>query len=626
MKFKKGFTLLEVLIVVGITIVLSGVGISTYVNQQRIKLFDTTTQKIVGYLRYAQQKSMAQEDGNQWGVHFENPASGDDFYALYTGSSYVSAEETRYLPDGITFQTPSSGNAIDMSYEKLTGLLSGSSYKQIILQNTSGSTKNVLTCKQGLISYDQDVSICSAVVDDTPPVVSNVTASNVTYGSYVDSPFDLSADINEGQGGLLSCEYTINNGTNWYSATVGGYGPSYTCTKTDITSSDGTSLTLNMRGTSGGGTSTGTSIARTVDAIGPTCSDNWTDNWTANSPVNITITPNDARSGVASTKYCVDSSDVCYPSNIGTSASVSCASGSTCTQYTRYASWDNVNNVSSVYSKIVRQDREVPTDGTLTATPGSTQVSLSWTVASDTGSGLATLDTYKLVYSTSSSPAVNCTSGTQIYTGTSTSYLHTDLTNDTTYYYRNCAYDAVNNISTGSTASSTPHLLANGEVCSLGGDCTSDFCYVDEDGDRYDPGSGTKKCQANSQIAGTDCCDSDDRAYPGESTYYTSTNNCGSWDYDCNSSTSKNSDCSKQTVEKSSANSCYNKDKCGYTSYTRYITCTEESAGTASCGQSHSYHYCHSNTCYGYNAENECVAGTPGVYDDYSTSKTCGCK
>ena len=69
-KFKhKGFTLLEIIIVVGITTVLAGIGVSTYVNQQRAKLLDTAAQEIVGYLRYAQQKSMAQEGTNQWGIH-----------------------------------------------------------------------------------------------------------------------------------------------------------------------------------------------------------------------------------------------------------------------------------------------------------------------------------------------------------------------------------------------------------------------------------------------------------------------------------------------------------------------------------------------------------------------------
>jgi hypothetical protein len=524
------------------------VGIGFYVNQQKIKPLDNATQEIVSYLHYAQQKSVAQEQGLQWGVHFENPTSGSDFYALYTGTTYTTPIETKYLPAGIEFQTPAPGNSVDVSYEKLTGFLSGVSYKQIVLINSSGLTKNILTCQEGNITYNVSIDTCAGI-DTTPPTVSSITASNYSYGSYVSSPFNLSANISDAESGVSSCEYTINNGTNWYSAAVSGSGPDFTCTKTGITSSNGASLTLNMRATSKGGTGTGTSITRTVDALAPTCSDNWTDNWTASSSVNITISSSDTGSGVASTKYCIDTPNTCYPSTSYSSAiAVSCASGSTCTQYVRYAAWDNVNNASAIYSKTVRQDLQIPTasdnwtdnwtatspvtvtitpsdgsgsgiqttyycvdtantctpttvgtapsvscasgsictqyvryytkdnvnnvsstyskrvrqdlqgptDGTLTATPGNAQVSLSWTAASDSGSGLATSNTYKVVYLTSGYPAANCTSGTQIYLGTGTSCPHTGLTNGTPYYYRVCAYDAVNNISTGATASATP--------------------------------------------------------------------------------------------------------------------------------------------------------------------------
>jgi len=153
-KARIGFTLMELLIVVGITIVLAGVGISSYVNQQRIKLLDTSVQEIVGYLRYAQQKSMAQEGGNQWGVHFENPASGDDFYALYTGATYTSPEETRYLSSGIECESPTAGNSIDVSFNKLTGTSATSTTQSIIIKSVvTNSTTTISISGQGLISY-----------------------------------------------------------------------------------------------------------------------------------------------------------------------------------------------------------------------------------------------------------------------------------------------------------------------------------------------------------------------------------------------------------------------------------------------------------------------------------------
>ncbi len=99
-----------------------------------------------------------------------------------------------------------------------------------------------------------------------------------------------------------------------------------------------------------------------------------------------------------------------------------------------------------------KKDTTPPVDGTLTATPGSNQVSLSWSGFSDTESGI---NRYKLVYSTGTFPA-NCSEGTQLYSGINKSYVHKGLTNDTTYYYRVCAIDNKGNISSGVTASATP--------------------------------------------------------------------------------------------------------------------------------------------------------------------------
>ena len=198
---RKGFTLMETLIVIGITVAIAGIGISSYIGQQKAKLLDITAQEIVGYLRYAQQKAIAQEQGTYgavhgWGVFFANPIGGRGYYALYWGPDYmvlekndnlaerekhkiadifypfyafakvVSETERRYLPSGITYQAPGSDDAIAVLFEPLTGFLSTEfsypegSYQQIILEDTSGRTVNVLVCKQGLIASNSDLEIC----------------------------------------------------------------------------------------------------------------------------------------------------------------------------------------------------------------------------------------------------------------------------------------------------------------------------------------------------------------------------------------------------------------------------------------------------------------------------------
>ncbi len=195
-----------------------------------------------------------------------------------------------------------------------------------------------------------------------------------------------------------------------------------------------------------------------IDKSLPSTSDDVTAGWRATDQT-VTLTPTDTGSGVASTLYCVDSVNSCAPVTSGVSVSVTCAAGTVCTQYVRYASTDNVGNAEATKSSTSQIDKSTPTDGSLTPTPGDTQIDLSWSGFSDTGSGLDPADSYKLVYNQGGTfPSANCTDGTEIpAVTTQTLYSHTGLTNGLTYYYRLCGIDAVGNISAGATASGVPN-------------------------------------------------------------------------------------------------------------------------------------------------------------------------
>lgn len=81
--------------------------------------------------------------------------------------------------------------------------------------------------------------------------------------------------------------------------------------------------------------------------------------------------------------------------------------------------------------------------------------------------------------------------------------------------------------------------------CNGAGACGNNAvtCYPDADQDGFTSGTvvvcapcnGTTQKTAPS--AQSDCCDSDNRAYPGETAYYTVPDNCGSWDYNCDGTT-----------------------------------------------------------------------------------------
>ncbi len=203
----------------------------------------------------------------------------------------------------------------------------------------------------------------------TPPVAGTVAVSPDT-GTYTSGSPTITAVFTGNA--VTSCEYTTNNGTNWYAGVLTGSSPNYTCTATP-TGLTG-SLTINMRATSPGGTGTATAITRTVDNTGPTT-------------------------------------------------------------------------------------------GTLTVTPGTDQNVLTWTASTDSQSGLRTGSIYDVRVLPGITPP-SCTTGTSIYTGDLLTFTHINMVPATGgYSYRVCAYDNMNNPSTGATGTGLPHWGATITTC-----------------------------------------------------------------------------------------------------------------------------------------------------------------
>lgn len=174
----------------------------------------------------------------------------------------------------------------------------------------------------------------------------------------------------------------------------------------------------------------------------PVTTDDWTDNWTAAATVNVTLTPTDgAGSGLVYTRYCADTTNSCIPVTSGTAPSVTCAAGSICTQYIRYASKDNANNTETVKSKRVRQDLQTPattddwTDNWSTTSP----ITVALTASDGSGSGIQT--TYYCVDTTNTCDPTTGSTGTSVSVSCAAGSVCTQ-------YVRYLSKDNVNNAET----------------------------------------------------------------------------------------------------------------------------------------------------------------------------------
>jgi len=192
--------------------------------------------------------------------------------------------------------------------------------------------------------------------------------------------------------------------------------------------------------------------------------------------------------------------------------------------------------------------------------------------------------------------------------------------------------------STGKTCFST--YCPSSYSTSTGNDCDDSdserwqnkTCYYDGDGDGYGTNSSATRCVGSSCSNSTDkyradksgdCCDSDSRAHPGQTSYYTAKNNCSSWDYNCSGAIEKSNCSGPGSYTLGVSRICYdNYLKCQnqIAEFTGYSSCSVSNV-TYSCGQSWTSYSCSSVTCY-YNPPS-CYSAT--YYKLTSTSKTCAC-
>jgi len=139
-----GFSLLELVIVIAIIAILGTVGFVKLTDYFIRNNLEKDAQKIAFTLKNARDRSISQDRGFQWGVHFENPATGKGFYELFAGASYPGQTILRNnLNTGVEFLSPSASSTLDILFSKVTGLASASTTIIIALSDDDSITKSI---------------------------------------------------------------------------------------------------------------------------------------------------------------------------------------------------------------------------------------------------------------------------------------------------------------------------------------------------------------------------------------------------------------------------------------------------------------------------------------------------
>lgn len=136
----------------------------------------------------------------------------------------------------------------------------------------------------------------------------------------------------------------------------------------------------------------------------------------------------------------------------------------------------------------------------------------------------------------------------------------------------------------------------DGVVCAAASDCASGVAatgYRDSDNDGYTSTATELRCGTSvphpTPTAQLDCCDSDANAHPGATDWHSYTNNCGSWDYDCDGVESPQA--MSPSDEPADANGCRH-NGCASGSPAQCCTGFGWVSAKPACGQSGTYRSC----------------------------------
>ena len=151
----KAFTLIELVITIGILGILATVSFINIINYKQRQDLSSASQEIVTVIRNAQDRSLSQESGSRWGVYFENPSSGTDFYELFQGSTYATGTivSKSVLSSNVQFDSPVSGSSSTIVFSPVTGLPDATTTIKISLTSSPTTSSTITINTNGKIQY-----------------------------------------------------------------------------------------------------------------------------------------------------------------------------------------------------------------------------------------------------------------------------------------------------------------------------------------------------------------------------------------------------------------------------------------------------------------------------------------
>ncbi len=203
---KQSFTLVEVLITVGILSIIVGVGFLNLTGFKSKHSFDLDAENVVASIRNTQNRALLGEGGTSWGIRFVSSATGGS-YEIFSGTEY--APSSVVVSDALSvssrFYNPPSGFSKTIVFSPISGLPSNAD--TIVLGRSSGDDLYIISINAlGRVSISYETGLVGYwAFDEGLGTEARDSSLSGNHGTLVNTPTWQSACRNGG-----SCLYFTN--------------------------------------------------------------------------------------------------------------------------------------------------------------------------------------------------------------------------------------------------------------------------------------------------------------------------------------------------------------------------------------------------------------------------------
>lgn len=161
-KMKKGFTLIEILVIIGIMVILVALAIPSYRFFQKESDLNNSAEEIINTLRLAQNKTLASEEASKYGVYFD-AVSTPNQYTLFKGENYASRDssfdEIHKLSSFLEiYEISLAGGEPEVVFDRISGTTSQFGSISIGLKDNPAKTKTIYVENSGRVDLTSSSS------------------------------------------------------------------------------------------------------------------------------------------------------------------------------------------------------------------------------------------------------------------------------------------------------------------------------------------------------------------------------------------------------------------------------------------------------------------------------------